>query len=329
MKRVKFVSGLNAKLALVACAVAGFTLTGCEKEDFNVQVPNIVIPEAPEVIIPPYPEFPQEDGVAYLVLSATGTDGAVLADVTYTVGGEELGAGETTTQVEQNTTIEVTAACAGFYSKTQSVVVPAVPKNQILTVPVHIVLQPVNVDDTDITADVDYSQTEAGENSETTQSVAAPAGETFVPGETYTASVAVPDPTPYITEAQKQELYAAVEALDGPVSRATAEDLAIAKDLLNAKIANYQSTASTNNTISVNFQVSSEASSVRMIVTTTTNIVKITLSVMVNNEEYAVEGNCTVAGASTVTAAADGVNVSHDHGHGNGENPGGGVAGDE
>lgn len=329
MKRVKFVSGFNAKMALVACAVAGFTLTGCEKEDFNVEVPNIEIPSVPEVVIPPSPEFPQEDGVAYLVLSATGTDGAVLADVTYTVDGTELDPGVTTLQVQQNTTVTVSAACAGFYTTTQNVVVPAVPKNQVLTVPVHIVLEPVDVPDDYVDATFDDSEAQPGEDEEAFQNVANPEGGPFEPGVTYTAPVKVPDSTPYITEEQKQELYAAVDALTGPVvdanSRSAETDLADAKVLLKAKIRNYQSTATTNSVITVAFSVTTPASSVRMQVTTPTMIVKITLSVEVNGQTYAVEGNCTKAGASEITPVAEGVDISHSHDHGNNPNAGGGT----
>ena len=47
MKKKSFLNGLYAKGALALTIVAGFTLAGCEKEDFNVNVPdiNITVPE--------------------------------------------------------------------------------------------------------------------------------------------------------------------------------------------------------------------------------------------------------------------------------------------
>lgn len=353
MKKVKFVSGFNAKVALAACAVAGFSLIGCDEEDFSVDVPNIdasttnpdvnisvgrdtIIIGSDTIII--NNEYPTEDGAAYLVLSTTATTGEVVSDVTYSILDSEGNvltdsegtayefpeATTLTVRVPTDAQYTVVAAKTGYYTNNQFVNVPTVPVNQILTVPVNIVLEAIEVDDDEVTADVDTSESTEGEASATTQTVSAPNG-TFEVGETYTAAVSVPDATPYLDAAQKEALYAAIDALEGPVTRAAGDDLTVAKDLLRAKVNAYRSSASMNGLVTVSFTVSEAASSVRMIITTVNRIVKITFSVWVNSQEYAVDGECTVPGESTVDAEADGVDISHAHDHGDNANAGGGV----
>ena len=124
---------------------------------------------------------------------------------------------------------------------------------------------------------------------------------------------------------QKQALYDAVDALTGPVTKAAGDDLEVAKDMLRAQIRAYNSSASMNGQVTVNFTVTEQASSVTLTVNTTVNIVKVVLTATVNNADYEVEGQCTVPAASTVTAEAEGVDVSHSHDHGDNPNAGGGT----
>ena len=75
MKKKSFLNGLYAKGALALTIVAGFTLAGCEKEDFNVNVPDINIT---------VPEVDLGEGVFVVTLSATSASGNTLEGVTFT-----------------------------------------------------------------------------------------------------------------------------------------------------------------------------------------------------------------------------------------------------
>lgn len=321
MKRVKFVSGFNAKMALVACAVAGFTLTGCEKEEFTVDVPNIEV-TVPEVNFPT-----SQDGLVYLTLSATSNTGESLVDVTYTLEGEPVTTYNVDVTKHKGNNVTIEASCTGYYTNTVTVAIPNPPKDQIITVPVNVVLEKVELAEGDVVTDVDVNNPVSTEQEKKNTNVPAPAGG-FQPNTEYTASVAVPDATPYMSAEQKTALYAAVDALEGPVTKAAGDDLEIAKDMLRAQIRAYNSSASMNGQVTVNFTVTEQASSVTLTVTTTANIVKVVLTATVNNADYQVEGECTVPAASTVTAEAEGVDVSHSHDHGDNPNAGGGTFGD-
>ena len=322
MKRVKFVSGFNAKMALVACAVAGFTLTGCEKEEFTVQVPNITV-TVPEI------EWPEtKDGVAYLLLSASSSTGEALAGVTYSIDGVAQNANVTYVSVTsgQHT---ITAEKEGYYAGSAVVMVPELPKDAVLNIPVNIVLNPVNVDDTNLVTSVpDYSNPEpAPEVDPTELAVTPPAGGTFPAGEVNVPNVPVPTADPFLSNEQKNKFYTAIDKYisEYAVSRAaTEEDLQTVKSILYAKVASYNETANTVSR-SYSFTISEAASSITVVVKTAYNYVQLTITAVLNGESHAVTSECTVASTTTVSANADGVNVGHGHAHGGNDGAGGGI----
>lgn len=321
MKRVKFVSGFNAKMALVACAVAGFTLTGCEKEDFNVDVPNITV--KPEVN---WPEA-ENDGLVYLTLTATSNVGEDLSDATFTMDGAEVTTYNVNVSANQGGSVVIAASCTGYYSNSVTVQIPDIPADQILTIPVNVVLEKVELDgDDNPTPPEVNTPVEDSENVTTKpQTVPAPAGG-FQPGKEYEVTVTVPSAIPYMTTEQKTAMYAAVDALNGPVSRVVEEgDLERAKENLRAQIDNYRSTATMGGQVTATFTVTEAASSVTVNVNTTTRNYVITFSVTIHDEVYEVSGECTIPVASMVTAEGEGVDVSHSHDHGNNPNAGGGT----
>lgn len=322
MKRVKFVSGFNAKMALVACAVAGFTLTSCEKEDFNVEVPNISV-TVPEIN---WPEA-ENDGLVYLTLTATSNVGEDLSDAVFTMDGAEVATYNVNVSASQGKEVVIAASCTGYYSNSITVQIPDIPADQILTIPVNVVLEKVELDgDDNPTPPEVNTPVEDSENVTTKpQTVPAPAGG-FQPGKEYEVTVTVPSAIPYMTTEQKTAMYAAVDALNGPVSRVVEEgDLDRAKENLRAQIDEYRSTATMGGQVTATFTVTEAASSVTVNVNTTTQNYVITFSVTIHDEVYEVSGECTVPVASTVTAKGEGVDISHSHDHGNNPDAGGGT----
>ena len=310
-------SGFNAKMALVACAVAGFTLTGCEKEDFNVEVPNISV-TVPEITFPE-----AADGLVYLTLTATSNVGENLPDAAFTMDGTAVTSYNVNVSGNQGNSVVIAASCNGYYDNSVTVEIPNVPKDQIITIPVNVVLEKVELEDNDVPAAVGDDPI-SQETTERAENIPAPAGG-FQPGTVYTATVPVPDATPYMSSEQKDALYAAVDALQGPVTRTAEEDLATAKAKLRTAIDEYNSSASMTGRVTVNFTVTEAASSVTVNVNTAVDIVTITLTTTVNNADYEVSGECTIPRTSTVTADAEGVDISHSHDHGNNPDAGGGT----
>ena len=314
-------SGFNAKMALVACAVAGFTLTGCEKEEFTVNVPDITV-TVPEI------EWPEtKDGVAYLLLSASSSTGEALAGVTYSIDNVAQGAATYVSVAAGKHTI--TAEKEGYYAGSAEVTVPELPKDAVLNIPVNIVLNPVNVDDTNLVTSVpDYSNPEpAPEVPATELAVTPPAGGTFPAGEINVPNVPVPTADPFLSNEQKNKFYTAIDKYisEYAVSRAaTEEDLQTVKSILYAKVASYNETANTVSR-SYSFTISEAASSITVVVETAYNYVQLAITAVLNGESHTVTSECTVASTTTVSAKADGVNVGHGHAHGGNDNAGGGV----
>lgn len=323
MKRVKFVSGFNAKMALVACAVAGFTLTGCEKEEFTVDVPPI------NVDVPPFEIPTAEEGLVYLTLSATANTGESLVDVDFVATLPD----ETTETLEaynwnatkyKGKTVSIMASSTGFYSNVVDVVIPNVPAGQIMTLPVNIVLEKVDLEEGVVPPTIDDSTPVEETTSSEEQNLGNLSEGTKV------VEISVPDGTPYMTADQKTELYNAVATLTEDdaiaLTRAEVSDLETAKANLRAQIDAYRSTQSMNGRMSITLEVSEGgANNVKATVETTEETYKITLATIVNNKRYEVSGECTVPVKNVVTVEAEGVDVSHSHDHGNNPNAGGGI----
>lgn len=320
MKKINLVSGFGAKFAVAAFAVAGLTLTSCEKESFDVNVPNINI-KVPEVDIPE-----AEDGIAYVILSATSASGNALEGVKFTSNGSDI---ETTTSYKAAATFTVTASKEGYLDVTKVINVPAPQKGSFTTTTVEFVLTAETADfipTVPTPGDVDDSTIETVAPVETTITN----GAQLTEGE-HTIDVYVPMGVKYTAE-QIAELYVAVSELEGPVTRALDAEgqanLAKAKEMLRTQIANLRTEWATT-AQPVTYTVSGgNATSLTVEVTTTQGIAKVTLSVSVAEETYEVEGECTVAVSSSVKVIdVKGEDISHSHGHGHGDsnNAGGGT----
>lgn len=315
MRKVNLKSGLNAKLALATVVVAGFTLTGCEKEDFTVNVPDITVtvPE-PEVVA----------GKIAVVLTATSANGNDLSGVTFTkADGSPI---EQSTEYEGATTFLVYASKEGYKTAYKTVVVPAPKKDSYTVLPINFTLAALE-------APADGDLGEIDEDSKTNEDMLPQKFTgTFEPGVEYTRDVEVPTGT-YMTAEQKEALLAKVDELAGPVTRALSEEgmanLLTAKGQLKEYINGYVSKPATIKQ-PVTFTVSEAASSVELIVSVDLANQSIVISTEVADERYEVEGEVTAVQQATVTAGdAEGIEVSHGHGHGHGSdaNAGGGQGG--
>lgn len=319
MKKKSFLNGLYAKGALALTIVAGFTLAGCEKEDFSVVVPPI------EITVPD-PEIPEaKDGVAYVVLNATSASGNTLEDVKFLQeDGNEF---DESKSFKGGETLKITAQKDGYTSVKKTVKVPALAKDAYLVISVDFVLTAVE----EVTApsvSPDPIEDKEPVISNDTQTFA---GE-YAPGELYTANVAVPVGT-YYTAKQKEALLAEVAKLEVVLSRAEASDedkanLAIAKKNLN-EIINSLPTEAAKGIKEIQFKVKEAAKSVIFAIETTNNEYEVTFSTTVANKTYSVKGTQMQAGESIVRVTAEGVEIDHGHGHGHGNdgNAGGGIGG--
>ncbi|ADV44778.1 DUF3869 domain-containing protein [Bacteroides helcogenes] len=316
MRKVNFLSSLNTKLVLAVSVVAGFALTGCTKEDFNVNVPNINV-TVPEVTIPE-----AEAGVAYVNLSATSANGNTLDGVVFT---DETGAAlEASVAYKAAATFKVYASKDGYTTVVKTVNVPALQKGAYVVIPVNFVLEAVAED----------VAVENGEKLSEEPIISDPVEQVFT-GEFAAGTVIVKEvPVPvggYVTPEQKAALLSEVDALTGPDTRATLSDeekanLMTAQGLLRDKINALPTTAKTG-LQSIAFTLTEAASSVTFNVTTQLEIYAAKLTAIVADKSYSVTGEQTIPAASSIEATAEGVAIDHSHGHGDSTNAGGGIGG--
>lgn len=319
MKKVKFVSGFSAKMALAAVVMAGFSLTGCEKEDFNVNVPNIDV-TVPDVTFPE-----AENGIVYVMFTASSTDGNLLNGVKYTnASGEEVGESVTVVGGNGNVTLTISASKDGYITETKTIEVAEPVKGTMMTLPVNFVLTTVEAEDVPVEVVGVPVQVETKTLSTAMET---PEGG-FQPNVEYTATVQVPTAAPYLTVEQKNAFNAAIDALGTTETRASAEDLVVVKSLLRGKVAAFGTSPKTESQV-YKFVLSAAASSVTVVVTFDTYSQAITLSTTYNGTTYSVDGSYTFCGNSMITGQADGIEIGHDHGHGHGDDStaGGGTAG--
>lgn len=312
MKKAKFLSGFNAKMALAAVAVAGFTLTGCEKEDFSVNVPAIDV-TVPEI---QWPEA--QNGIVYVMFSASGTDGNLLTDVKFTANGT-VGESYTVKGGNGDVVLTVSAERTGYFTATKTITVAEPLKNSMAVLPVNFVLTSVNPEEeeTEIAVVGEPEKQETQDVNDIT--LPAPDGG-FQPNTIYKAMLPIPTGNDYMTPDQKKAFYAEIAALTGPTTRAEDDvDLTYAKDVLRAKVASFSSTPETTN-IEIPFTVTEPASTIKFTVTSNIFEKTIRLSVNVNNKPYTVEGNCTYLEYVGISSDLEGVEIGHDHGHGHGDN---------
>lgn len=317
MKKKSFLNGLYAKGALALTIVAGFTLAGCEKEDFSVVVPPI------EITVPDV-----EMGTVAVTLSATSASGNTLEGVTFT-DGNGAAISETIIEYDKAATLTVTASKDGYNSVVKTVNIPAPAKGTYNIIPVSFVLSAVE-EAVQIPEEGTPIEGEAQVKDEETKTYA----NDFAANTSYTLDVAVPT-GPYYTAAQKNDLLRAVEALTGPdaIARAAGDEeaqanLLIAKKNLRATIDALPTTASTE-IVPVTFTLTEAAKSVTFSIQTTSNVCAVKFTTKVANQSYSVEGKQLKVANNEIKATAEGVEIDHGHGHGhgNGGNAGGGIGG--
>ncbi len=333
MRKVKFVSSLNAKMALVAAVVAGFTLTGCEKEDFNVNVPNI------NVDVPALPEA--EDGIAYLTLTATSASGNSLEGVTFTSDGAAIA--ETTSYTAAKT-LSVTASKDGYLSVTKTVVVPNLQKGAFVLLTTNFILNAITED---IVAEVDDTQATPIEGQEGTSVDQTSIVKGFEANVTYTENVVVNNEAPYLTQAQVNEFRKAINALTEAdavaATRATAEKVdncEEAKEILR-NLVNAYNNAPGQTIFPVSFHFDQEATSVTFEIIYKHLSAPLSFTARVGNWTWTVTGECTIDTVDEVKATGKSVvnghapshdapshDGSHD-GHGGNSNAGGGTGSGE
>lgn len=319
MKKKSFLNGLYAKGALALTIVAGFTLAGCEKEEFRIDVPDINV-SVPEVVVKP--------GVVAVTLSATSASGNTLEDVTFTVNGTAVT--ETTFEYTDKQTLSVKAEKSGYNSVVKTVNVPTPAEGTYNIIPVSFVLSAVEEvvlpdegDDTPIPGEAQVQEEE-------TKTYA----DAFEANKSYTLDVAVPTGS-YYTPALKNELLRAVEDLTAPdaIARAAGDEeaqanLLIAKKNLRATIDALPTKANTK-LVPVTFTLTDAAKSVTFSIQTTSDVCAVTFATKVAGLTYSVEGKRLVVANNEIKATAEGVEIDHGHGHGhgNGGNAGGGITG--
>lgn len=313
MKKVK----MNAKLFMAVVAMAGISLTSCEKEDFTVDVPNIEITN-PEVS---FPETP--NGVIFVQLSASSNKGELLDGVAYTNKNGEAVA--ELIPVTEATELEITAKKEGYMTSSKKISVPAPVKGTMMTLPINFVLAEIVVDES--TNDVQVQ----GKPTETVELKNKVNAQTPVDGwkqdVQYTTNVTIPAANPYMSSEQKEALYKEIETnLKTLTTRAAAADVEVAKANLKAQVKEFASKPA-DGTMPISFTLTQAADEVVFNISTKAYIQQARFSTTVNDVTYYVDGSYTFCGMSTVTATADGTTVGHGHGHGSDNNAGGGVGG--
>lgn len=317
MKKKSFLNGLYAKGALALTIVAGFTLAGCEKEEFSIEVPPINI-TTPEV----------EMGKVVVTLNATSASGNTLEGVVFKDGEENVLPTSIEYKNEKAVTLTVTASKDGYNPVVKTVNIPVPAKGTYNIIPVSFVLS----------AEEAVSVPEVGEKVENEAPVKEEETKTYAgeyeANKPYTVEVAVPTGT-YYTADQKNKLLQKVEneliITDKTRAGETEEELAnlnIAKNNLRTII---NALPTTPNTVveKVTFTLTDAAKSVTFSIQTISDVYAVTFSTTVANKIYSVKGEQLVVADYKIKATAEGVEIDHGHGHGHGDggNAGGGITG--
>lgn len=300
MKSVK----MSAKMFLAVAAVASISLTSCEKEDFNVDVPSIEIPNI---------QFPEaKDGTVYVMLSASASDGTLLNGVTFASDNEKYPATDgIITVTGEAVTLTITASKDGYLTDSKKITVTPMP-NQLASLPINFVLSGVEVEDIPVVEGV----TKPNEGTtESTVTLPTPEGQ-FQAG-TYKTTVQAPTAAPFLNDNQKKALNEAIDKLTAPATRGAAEDLQVAKDMLRAKVNAFATKVPTVEK-EIEFTLDKPADKVQIVMTSHTATTDITISAEVNGKTYSVNGSYTTYTSTVYTPKADGTAIGHGHGHGHG-----------
>ena len=340
MKKVKFLSSINAKLALAAVLLAGFTFTSCEEEDLSVTSTGTGTSEV-TVSLAESEGTVLTDGIAYLSVYVEATDGTSLDDATITVDDAEYTAPISYGETDGNTTVTVAASLDGYVPGSKSVYIPTISAGQCYYLTTTITLAEVGENDYE-TADGEITD-EALAAATTYESSTTISGE-YEAGVTYTTYIDVEaDEVGFMDETQKEALYSLIEQLSddntvlsvnakGGVSALAVANLDKAKAILKAAVLDYAEDPGTK-TIKVSVIPSADCTSITISYYKTKVITDITFSCEVSGTTYAVTGNQYMYTGTTVTGAVgyteEGTShTGHAHGHGDETNAGGGISGE-
>lgn len=326
MKKISFLS------SLAAVALMSMSLVGCEKETIDINGST-----GTEVVITP---TNAKVVVAYTVQdAATGNE---LTGAKIYVDGVALASNPTTyenaTSLAEKT-LTVVASADGYFPVTRKVYLPAASAGQHFYVPVVISLKSVSSEDANEavlaeTEDADPATSVTDRTTPTTQDFSSLASAT----EDVTVNLVVNDVPAGTRYADIDALKAKVQALtaaDGqPVATTRAEgdvdaDVITAKALLLKNIEDHSDWSNTTDVTIEKVTIPAGATSVKVDLFPTTVRGKMTLTALVNNKVYSVDGEyeeVTNYYAEVVSTMADGHTHSHSHGHDHGgsNNAGGG-----
>lgn len=350
MKKVNFLSGLSA-IALAAMCVVGLSLTSCEEEDLTVADTNITVTTPDVTVTVEGTEVTETQGVVYLTVTATNTSGVSLTGVTFTVTGSDTGTytNVVSLTLTESGTFGVTAQKSGYVDGYTVISTPDPVAGTLVIYPVTMVLQTeeeaaaeegsgdeeTQSEETVVTVEEEeLTESEIEEILVESETTATETTGSFDEGETITVTVSTPDATAYLTEEQKSDVLAAIEALTGPTSasaatRADDSNLTLAKVYLKAKLANIPS-APNYNDVTYTITFTEAASAYTIVVTNYTYTQGFTLAATIDGSVYAVDGKWTVTYKSSISHSATGVETSHDShdshdSHGTDSNAGGGT----
>ena len=340
MKKVKFLSSINAKLALAAVLLAGFTFTSCEEEDLSVTSTGTGTSEV-TVSLAESDGTVLTDGIAYLSVYVEATDGTSLDDATITVDDDEYTAPISYGEDDGNTTVTVAASLDGYVPGSKSVYIPTISAGQCYYLTTTITLAEVGENDYE-TADGEITD-EALAAATTYESSKTITGE-YEAGVTYTTYIEVEaDEVGFMDEEQKEALYNLIEQLTdeepvlsvnakGGVSALAVANLDKAKAILKAAVLDYAEDPGTKE-IKVSVIPATDCTSIVISYYKTKVITEVTFSCEVSGTTYAVTGNQYMYTGTTVTGAVgyteEGTShTGHAHGHGDETNAGGGISGE-
>ena len=326
MRKVKFLSGLNATLVLAAVLVAGFTFTSCEEEDLSVTTTSGTSGSSTVTVN----GYDLEDGVVYLTLSTTNTLGQELTDVTYTrVDGADL---EYYFTAEEE--FELVADKDGFISSQKTISIPEPVEGTLVIYNANFVLTTLDEQEvyaTELEA-VDASAAVDGETVSTTDT------DTHSAGSTVTIEFPYGDAVPYVTADQIAAWEAAIDEAcptteSASTRGATAE--ARANEIMKAFLATLP-TEPGEETLEITVTIASDVTVTSIVVEGVEQIVNVPYSITANvdGDDYTVEGYMTVVvGVNDVTSTLTGAYhnghaYTHSHNHSDDSNSGGGTAGE-
>lgn len=304
MKKKNFLSGIGAKSALAAVALATMVFTSCEKEEFNIE-PVEVLPASAVVTATVY------DSETGQVINATCTPSQTVT----------INAGSDGTIATQPVTITASLQ-PNYLDNSGTATVPALQKGQYAYIPLTIFLQPVS------TAVEDFTMTPNPEA-------------TVTPSETKEKVITLTNDEekgkdmPYIYQAKVgqevlnlSEIEKKIEALqesDGRAANSLTMDQV--KAALKAQLASYNQGFSPKE---ANGIAAVPAYAIVKVTPVTSYLeTEYTMSAKVNGKTWEINGVKVKKAVATIATPSEPEYIDHGHGHGHGDNgnAGGGAGG--